>query len=470
MVRCPSLLALADAPRPSDVVSVGPIIRISPNEVHVSDPAFFETLYDHNGCWDKYDWAYDAFSTYGSLNCTVGHDLHKARRRPLNPFFSKASVHNRRSIILRSLTRFCDRIAQPPPASSEGKKQPVPLGTALSALARDISYEFILNKEHASLKMEDYGITLSQFSAGGGVVWRTTKFIPFFGPTLKMIPPSLMLKIGDEGTKTLFHFIRSGEAHTKELLEDATATDADQAEKPSTSNRTIVHDIVDSKLPPQEKTLQRISDEVTVVAGSGFETTASVLRLVFFHVFTNQDILARLRAELMALQSSDVGTGDTPELKALEQLPYLTSVIKEGMRLSPAIGSRMARVARDRDLFYKNVRIPAGTPVGMTTLLMHLDEELYPFPYSFKPERWMDPNDSRRLDKVYAPFSKGTRNCLGMHLAWAEMYLIIARIVQQFNFEFPGAKAEDFEMASDRFIIFTKGEAVLNAFVTPRNI
>ncbi|OTB02598.1 hypothetical protein M426DRAFT_264424 [Hypoxylon sp. CI-4A] len=160
------------------------------------------------------------------------------------------------------------------------------------------------------------------------------------------------------------------------------------------------------------------------MAAAAFETTASVMRLIFYHVFSNPDILKRLRGEIAA--AAEASGEERLELKTLEQLPYLTSVIMEGMRLSPAIGSR---IAPDKDLFYGDLRIPAGTPVGMTTILMHTDETLYPEPLSFQPDRWMDPAARKKLEKTYAPFSRGTRICIGMYLAWAEMYLILSRAV-----------------------------------------
>lgn len=64
----------------------------------------------------------------------------------------------------------------------------------------------------------------------------------------------------------------------------------------------------------------------------------------------------------------------------------------EGLRLSPGIATRAARVA-DKDLFLGggsgggDWRIPAGTPVGMTMILMHNDERLYPDPLRFNPQR-----------------------------------------------------------------------------------
>jgi cytochrome P450 len=151
------------------------------------------------------------------------------------------------------------------------------------------------------------------------------------------------------------------------------------------------------------------------VTGAGFETTANVLRLVFFHVFSNAAILQRLRAELASASGPSQSSGQVEfELRTLEQLPYLTSILMEGMRLSPAIASRMTRIASDRDIVCGEWNIPTGTPVGMTTLLIHTDEKLYPEPMRFKPERWMDLDARKKVDKTYMPFSRGTRNCLGM--------------------------------------------------------
>jgi cytochrome P450 len=58
----------------------------------------------------------------------------------------------------------------------------------------------------------------------------------------------------------------------------------------------------------------------------------------------------------------------------------------EGMRLRPAIGTRTACVT-EKDSFYGDWRILAGTPVEMTTLLMHTDEKLYPDPMRLNPDR-----------------------------------------------------------------------------------
>ncbi|KAI2604653.1 putative Trichodiene oxygenase [Hypoxylon sp. NC1633] len=231
----------------------------------------------------------------------------------------------------------------------------------------------------------------------------------------------------------------------------------------------MVYEIVHSQLPPTDKSFDRIMEEVATVTDAGFESTANVLRLILYHVYTNVEILQRLRNKIASAKASASSESDkttessTPiALKSLEQLPYLTAVLMEGMRLSPAIATRAARIT-NKDLMYGGWRIPSGTPVGMTTLLMHTDEKLYPDPMRFDPDHWMDP--AFAANAKFAPFSRGTRICLGMHLAWAEMYLIISALVQHFSFTIENATATDFEMERDNFGIGTKAGCNLVAAV-----
>jgi len=186
---------------------------------------------------------------------------------------------------------------------------------------------------------------------------------------------------------------------TKNFMKAAVSPDDD-------GPRTLVHEIMQSKLPPPEKSFERVFDEVSTTTGAGFETTAAVIRIAAFHIYSDPKILQKLQAELAAAPGHD--------LEALEKLTYLTAIIMEAMRLAPAMATRSARIAQDKDLVYAGWRIPAGTPVGMTTYLLHHDEEEYPEPRRFSPDRWMDPSPWRLGKRTFVPFGKGKRNCIGM--------------------------------------------------------
>lgn len=331
------------------------------------------------------------------VSSSTGHDAHKSHRRAIAPFFSKQNVFARQDLLRNNADKLCQRI------SSLNGGAIFNLGAALSAFTRDNANEFIVGKSYNELDLDDFGVGLSNASQGAGVFWRTTKHIRWFGALLKAIPISIAMKSADEGTQSFLRYLLQSEQDTRDTLAAAMSPSPD-----TRIQNTIVYEIVHSTLPPQEKTLDRILQEVASSTGAGFETTAAALRLILFHVYTSAPILQRLRQELATVFLDESGSHP---LKALEQLPYLAAVLMEGMRLSPAIATRAARVT-DKDLQYNDWVIPAGTPVGMTTYLMHIDEKIYPEPMRFNPDRWLGPK--KASEATYAPFSRGTRICLGM--------------------------------------------------------
>ncbi|KAK7748143.1 hypothetical protein SLS53_001397 [Cytospora paraplurivora] len=146
----------------------GPIIRISPYELHVNDASFFDTLYNRQeGVWHKYDWSIDAFATKGATIWTADHTLHKNRRLP----------------------------------------KTVDLGAAFTAFVRDVVNDYIFGKHYHDLGKEDFDAGMVVAAQAGGLLWRITKFIRFFGPLMRSIPPQRIMAVSDPVTKNFFRFM-----------------------------------------------------------------------------------------------------------------------------------------------------------------------------------------------------------------------------------------------------------------------
>jgi cytochrome P450 len=112
-------------------------------------------------------------------------------------------------------------------------------------------------------------------------------------------------------------------------------------------------------------------------------------------------------------------------------------VIKEGLRYSSPAASRTPRIVPPSGVHLPDGRfIPAGTRVGMAIYHIHYNETIFANPRVFAPDRWLKPADEIREQlRFLVPFSKGSRACLGINLAYMEMYMAIAYIVRRFELE-----------------------------------
>ena len=218
-------------------------------------------------------------------------------------------------------------------------------------------------------------------------------------------------------------------------------------EKETTSHKTIFHELINGDLPSEEKTLPRLVDEGQTMIAAGQETSSFFLKTVTYHILANKEIHSTLKAELMEA-IPDPNT--IPPLARLEKLPYLHAVVQEGHRFSHGVVGRLQRISPDKPLQYQDWLIPAGTPVSMTSLIQHADPSKFPNPKKFDPNRWL--NDSEKKEKYLVPFSKGTRQCLGINLATAEIYLTLATVIRRFDIELYETTARDAEVVHDFFI------------------
>lgn len=190
--------------------------------------------------------------------------------------------------------------------------------------------------------------------------------------------------------------------------------------------------MLDADVPPEEKSTPRLTEEALTLTGAGSLTTAHALDTTMYHLLANPECLGRLRKELeKAIPDAAV----LPPVSELEQLPYLTAILCEGLRLGKSVPHRFARISPDTDYAYNGTVVPKGVPVGMSIIDILENEGIYPGPHVFDPERWVpfDAPEVRRRRKFLVVFGGGTRMCVGLNLAWAELYLTVAAVVRRFG-------------------------------------
>lgn len=187
-----------------------------------------------------------------------------------------------------------------------------------------------------------------------------------------------------------------------------------------------------SNLPDSDKSVARLKDEALIVVAAGTLTTSWALCVAIYHLLAKPELLSKLKEEL---RTAIPDRNTRLLLPQLERLPYLTGIIQEALRLSYGVASRLQRISPDKALIFSEAKgktwvIPPGTPVSMTSVLIHHDESIFPNSHEFRPERWIE---NPRLDRYLVSFSKGSRQCLGINLAYAEMYLCLSTIFRLFG-------------------------------------
>jgi cytochrome P450 len=155
---------------------------------------------------------------------------------------------------------------------------------------------------------------------------------------------------------------------------------------------------------------------ITLLIG-GHETTASTLAWAFYWTHLHIDKLERVCAEVEAL-------GPTPEPDAVARLPYLDAVCNESLRINPIAPSFGRILAQEYD--FKGYRLRPGLLVSIATSLIHYREDLYPDPYAFVPERFLERSYGPH---EFMPFGGGFRRCLGAAFAFYEMKQVLAAIL-----------------------------------------
>lgn len=106
----------------------------------------------------------------------------------------------------------------------------------------------------------------------------------------------------------------------------------------------------------------------------------------------------------------------------------------------------------------KHFHIPGGTTVGMQPYTLHFNPDVYPNPFAFKPERWLE-NPTAEMQRDWIPFGLGARQCIARNLAQSELFLAVRAIARENVLEGARAVGEKIELL-EWFNSKVKGEKI----------
>ncbi|KAH7139150.1 putative cytochrome P450 [Dendryphion nanum] len=430
----------------------GPVIRINPYEVHINDPAFFDTIYSNSQMHKVYRYYRGLGVDTGTVS-SISAQQHRLRRGALAQFFSGANVKKLEHRVLSRVEQFCGRVEE-----YEERNMPIQCFNAYRSFATDVVTDYAVPKTRNFLAEPDFNAKVHGILRNAGRVICWNRHFPIITPIIRWtaltVPPSWIASLDPSGAS--LDFIEN----QADLLSQAQAAVNGDYEK---ETPTVIGALVKNpSLPPSERSYARIADETVTVIAAGTETTGNTLTILTYHILANPSVHKALKGELTKAASKHgmVAPGMLTS-KIVYSLPYLQGCVKEGLRMASGVSGRLPRCHPTESLSYttpegKQYVFRPGTALSMFLHDVHFSTSIFPEPNTFDPNRWLtgSPEMIAHLEKHLVPFGKGVRQCVALELAKQEIILMIANLFWKFDLELFETTERDIAYEHDYFSSF----------------
>ncbi|THY02436.1 putative P450 monooxygenase [Aureobasidium pullulans] len=193
---------------------------------------------------------------------------------------------------------------------------------------------------------------------------------------------------------------------------------------------------------------------------AGTETTATTLSAVTYLLLKHPHLLEKVVAEIRdCFKSQKEITVEAVN----NNLPYMVACLTETLRYMPPVPAGFVRKVPGTGAHVSGYHIPGGcnASISVTQHAAYRSPRNFKDPDSFIPERWLDgPAYAADKKTVFQPFSFGPRNCIGKNLAYAEMRLIMAKVLFEFDLELD-PKSADWDKNMKVFLLWDKPELLV---------
>ncbi|MCJ1420522.1 hypothetical protein MMC32_006879 [Xylographa parallela] len=410
----------------------GPIVRLGPNELSVNSIEGLRTVY--KGGFERHVWFERGFANYGIPNMvsTLQSKPHSERKRMMSNVYSKSTIQA--STELREISReiIHDRLL-PILQSAATRGTPTDILELTTAYSMDFTSAYLLGAAKATNFLQDVDQRKRALR-----LYRCRKPSMFWATEL----PTLTKTLGHVGIPVVPRPI----ADATEELEDwflKLCNDATQVGKEIPSGAMTYKQLALGleKFPfPGQAQDRVIASELLDHAIAGFETNGIVLTYATWELSQRPDMVKALREEMLTLSPPlrfPMHEGDDlPTPRSIDNLRLLNAVVQETLRLyppSPGPQPRVTPATPSTILGYDN--IPGNVRISSNSYSLHRNEEVYPEPEKWKPERWLEEN-KEAVDERYRlfwTFGSGGRMCIGSHFALQLLKLAMVAIYTNFE-------------------------------------
>ncbi|HAU21226.1 MAG TPA: cytochrome P450 [Erythrobacter sp.] len=181
--------------------------------------------------------------------------------------------------------------------------------------------------------------------------------------------------------------------------------------------------------------VDQVADHMNFLMMAAHDTITSSATSLIYLLAKNPEWQDKLRQEIIAVTGGLDAQGNPRPLDYddIGKLELTEMAFKEALRFIPPVPSLPRRALKSFE--YGGYRIPAGAMVGIAIHYVHHSPEYWDEPEKFDPMRFTPEKVKARHKYAWVPFGGGAHMCLGLHFAYLQVKILMARILQQYSIE-----------------------------------
>ncbi|TRX91633.1 hypothetical protein FHL15_007415 [Xylaria flabelliformis] len=392
----------------------GPVVRVGPDRLSFNTVTALKDIYQNERVTKASTYLVTTRNNVFNVFSAIDNNLHRQKRQIVTQAISDRSIRAFEPTLLEKLDVTLKQILHAARTST-----PADITEKSRQLALDVVGQLAFGYDLHIQTKEDNRFMMKGMTFGN-----------FRGNVYQHFPLLSKLYIDKIGDKV---FYEARERYFR-LLEKMISSRVAQDKGAKNDFYSIAADSYQDTSRGSELWLESI---FFLVAGG--DTTATAICGTLFYLSRYPDCYRRLAQEIRSTFKNGGEIKTSPQLASCH---YLRACIDESMRMSPPVSTTLWReqvsgTDTNTPLIVDGHVIPKGTLVGVNIYALHHNEEYFPDPFIYKPERWLDGEAGDRINSIaaFAPFSTGPRSCAGKSLAYLETSLFVAKTLWYFDFE-----------------------------------
>ncbi|KZO90145.1 cytochrome P450 [Calocera viscosa TUFC12733] len=401
----------------------GPIVRIAPNEVCISDPAAMKVIYSITGGFCKSDF-YEPFripTDPPSLFTDRDEARHTERRRLVGSAYTMNSLLKLEPHVQIIISRFVRQLDKLFASTNEVAD----MSTWFYRMAYDVTGQLAVGRSFNAIDEGDRFGFLSLFmdrNANAGVLGRAPAWArPLIAPFFNTTKIQVYKDITDFMQSSMNVHLTHPEVHSDMM--------------------SLMLQLRDAK-GEEVLSMDQVQRDCKSVIAAGADTTASTLAGMLHYICKDRRVYQTLQKEIDAA-SLELEADQPFSATMTEKLPYFAACIQEALRMHSGVGFPLPRVVPEGGAVISGEVFPEGVVVGMNAWQVHRNKDVFGEDADvFRPERWIvtnaaDRNEVQRVknrERHQFAFGAGTRTCIGKHISLLEVRIAIPELMRRFDF------------------------------------